>query len=605
MVKAANQPSDRSRWEKPAGMLLTLVVFLLPLKLASMVGIPEVTAMFSADPFILSIITWPPLLFPLFAGVTLLVALPLVRRETFAGRGAVYAALWTLLLLAAMLGAIKASTVDFVLIELVHLTGLTALAAAVWLLLSCNPSWRYLLLGAITFGTIITAVLGVQQYFSGFQETLEYMKGMNLYENGVMEAMIGSRRIFSTFALPNSLGGYLVLTAPPALFWLWKIGGRIEPPLTTRLLLGGLTALLLGLVLLGTASRSAIMTAAATVLLLAILLPIPRRFRYLAALLVVTGLVMGFIYIRTSSRGMHSLDARIDYNVVAGKLLLREPLVGTGWGDFFHDYMALKSLPHKEAPHTPHSFVMAFASQTGIIGLLAALAVLLYPLYRGVQQFRPDFKLERNWEKLALLAGLCGWTLHSLTDVNLQVPASAGTAIVLAAILLADDRRESAPFSGNRLSLERYGVLLAGVFLAVTAILGSYRMVRGEYVFSQLVEACEPTIIPGEKPRLTSPEEVKMKLRECTAMMPWSPFPWATAGRYMQRIGDLPAAEQFIREALQRSPERSAFYYRLAVIQLQEGKEAESRINHARARELFPRNPLYQQPLTISGPVRE
>ena len=65
-----------------AGWLLTLTVLILPLKLGGLTGVPETTPIYTADPFILLIITWPPLLFPLFAGILLLIALPLTRSNT-------------------------------------------------------------------------------------------------------------------------------------------------------------------------------------------------------------------------------------------------------------------------------------------------------------------------------------------------------------------------------------------------------------------------------------------------------------------------------------------------------------------------------------------
>lgn len=602
----ATVPAAKPWNEQLAGWLLVLTVLLLPLKLGGLTGVPETSPIYTADAFVLMIITWPPLFFPLFAGILLLGHLPLAGKPDWRSPGLIYVGLWLLLSVISLLGMVHASTWDFVWGMLVNLAGFAALAMTGWLLLAKSPSWRGPLLGAVTVGTILTAALGIQQYFSGFNDTIEYMRhsaAAYSADPGMLFSLIDSRRIFSTFSLPNSLAGYLILTAPIALYYLWVQAGQVEPPAITRALVLTLVGILVLAVLIGTGSRSAILMLAGAVIVLIWLLPFPRPIRWTAAGVVLAGMlaVVAFM-ILWNHRGTSSLEVRLDYYYCAVKMMLLQPFCGTGWGDFFHDYMRMKITFHREAPHTAHNFILDFASQAGVPGMLAAAAVLVYPLVIGLRRVKQAFRQEEGRRQLAILTGLLAWTLHSLTDVNLQVPASTGMAVLLGVMLLIPDQppTETSARTGGRKML-----LAVGAGLGLLTLIGSGIMIRNDSAFARLSTACDPIVENGQPPRLNPPGEINALLRETTEDMPWSPFPWATAGRYMSMIGDLNTAERYTREAIKRSPERAAFYYRLAIILNQEGRRDEALVCQRKAQELYPHFPDYQKPLTTSSQAPE
>ena len=240
---------------------------------------------------------------------------------------------------------------------------------------------------------------------------------------------------------------------------------------------------------------------------------------------------------------------------------------------------------------------------------MTAAAVLFYPLWRGIRQVKIIFHREEYGQPLAILGGLLAWTLHSLTDVNLQVPASTGMAIIMALLLLHDQPQEKEPQKIANPPETRHltAIRLTGLGLAVLTLTGAAVMLHGEYAFANLCTVCEPVVETGKPPRPNPPEEVREVFQQANAAMPWSPFPYATVSRYMTMIGDLPAAEQLIRQAIQRSPERAAFYYRLAVLQHQQGREAEAEQTRQKAQELYPHFPDYRRwpETTISSPERE
>jgi len=593
--------------ENAAGWLLVVTTFLLPLKLGGLTGVPETTPIYTSDAFVLTIITWPPLIMPLLAALLLLAALPLTGRPGLSRPGGIYVGLWLLLTAVTFLGAVNASTRDFILIAIVSSLGFASLAFGVWLLPAQNSYWRNRLLWAITAGTVLTAVMGVQQYFSGFNDTLEYMKNSATFyaaDQGTMLALMDSRRVFSTFSLPNSLAGYLILTGPVIFYFLWKAAGYIDPPKVSRVLILGLTAGLLLAVLIGTGSRSSMLMLGLTIIILTWALPFPRPVRLASAGIIILGIIAAtlFLVIR-SERGTSSMGIRFDYYYCALKMMVLHPFCGTGWGDFFHDYTWMKLTYHRETPHTAHNFILDFASQCGVPGLLASAAVLFYPLWLGIKRVKALFMKEECGLQLALLGGLLAWTGHSLTDVNLQVPASTGTAIILALLLLKDIPAAAE----NNPPVKWHNMVLAvtALVLGVSTLGMSVMMMHQESAYANLVASCEPIVEPGKPPRMLPPNEVYGVYRDTAALMPWSPFPPSITSRYMMSAGNLPEAEHLIRKAIELSPERASFRYRLAVILHMAGREEEALQVRGKAQELYPHFPDYRKWPTTSGPVSE
>jgi hypothetical protein len=576
-------------------LLMLALIFIAPLKLASISGLPEIPPDFPASFIELLILNWPLMFFPLFSGLILLLTLCSAPLELKQRSMILYTGGWMLVPLVAFIGAINASTMDFVYMQIVHLAGLATFVVAVGIQLEARPEMRYSAASALACSTVIVCIQGLQQYFGGLDDTAEFMRLQLLYygdhavgNQSVLNAYLADKRIFGTFPLPNSLAGFLLLTSPVCLYSVWRWCRRVEPVNVSRMIFVSLTGVILFTTFALTRSRAAVLCLMLTLTIFAFIYPFPIKARVVAAVLLLLCVIGGAVYISMSRRGFISASVRIDYYLTSLKIMMNHPFAGSGWGDFFHDYMRLKSVYHQEAPHSPHNFVFSFAAQTGISGLILSLFLLFYPL---VERVRPMLKRSKErkafWSfKTCLLAGLAAWTLHSMLDVNLQIPASAATAGLCALLLLYHKETENpAPVWIKPLWY------IAGTALACLVLAGSIFMLRGDYAFSQLRKLC--TTASGTT--RATPETIKRQLLKTSELMPCSPFPWENAAMYMLGVGDLFSARQFMEEAVKRSPERPGFYFQLYRINKAIGDEADATKNLLKARELFPNNPKYRK----------
>jgi tetratricopeptide (TPR) repeat protein len=298
---------------------------------------------------------------------------------------------------------------------------------------------------------------------------------------------------------------------------------------------------------------------------------------------------------------------RGDYYRVAAKMFMENPLFGIGWGDFFHAYMKWKTFMTTEAPHTPHNFILAFASQTGIAGLLFSCLALGYPVWTALKKVRSDsFDLFPISADAAIFLGLTAWTLHSLSDVNLQISGSVSTAITMAIILGFYDKKDP-----MKLSLKKIYYPLWYLFVIITTLVtlyGGIWLAKGEYEFFKLQILCDPKGMSKEQFNEISVDDVHKQLAKCVKRFPESPFPWGTAADFMLMKNRPFLAEQYFKEANRRTPSRPSFYYRLYWLQTHLNKHKEAEQNVQKAKKLFPNNPRYvrikPQPQRRFGPLR-
>ncbi len=578
--------------------VLTFTV-LLPLKFGSLVGIPEATALFPEDFSSWLIILWPASAFPMFSGIVLALALAAFRpkpEQQF--KAFITAGLWMVLGLAGYLGAINASTRDFVEIQIPHGLGIGAYAASIYLMLSNRPEWRRRLLYVMFVTALLVALLGWEQRLAGFEDTRRFTEQQELETglamHGDLKARIFDDRIYSTFASCNNLGGFFLLMLPLVFYFAWQAGKRIEPQWGGRIVFLTLGGLFMLAPFFMTKSRAAFACLIAICILYVLLSPVKKWVRWGiigAAAVVVTA---GAIYINLAGRGFMSMEVRVDYQWSSLQIFLQNPFLGTGWGDFFHDYMQIKSYQHNEAPHDPHCMIAGYFSQCGILGGLACLAVLLYPLWAGwraLSRSPQTFFADLNtW----ILLGIAGLTMHSQLDTNMQVPALMCYLAGFQIILLTDETPVPRPLKYRH--YVQAGFILAALWMALAGGWLGYRQVTGEKAFSVLSDLATPM---GKKPeeyyRIT-PAQVNMALNKTIELRPYSPFPWQIAADFMFARGQFDVAEQYYLKALALSPLRASFHHRLHRVYRMTGQEAKAAEYLKNARELFPVNEDYKEP---------
>jgi len=599
--------------------LIIIVIALLPLKFGTLAGLPDRYSYYPPDFFSLTITPWPSVSFPMVSGTLLLLALLVFPVRVQGSRIAfTVTALWLLVAFVSIIGAVNASNMDYVIVYVVHIFGFTALGAATWLMLSNLPELKRVVLWSIFIGVVLTAVYGIQQMFSGFEETRKFIENQEQQYgariNGDLKSRLLDTRVFSTFTSCNSLAGYLLLTMPLCFFLCWQFCGRIKHRKIYRAIFMPLLALLLGIIFFSTLSRGAFLSLVIACAIFIMIFPVRKTIRIAVFILVPIVIIAGAFYIAYAGRGFSSMLVRFDYVYASFLMFLNHPWLGTGWGDFFYDYMLLKLTLSKEAPHAAHNILMDFLSQTGIAGFAACLAAIVYPIVKIAEKI---YNTARNSLFASLdsyvIFGLIAYFIHSLMDMNLQIPASMATALILMVTMTMPDEKLKAPAKKAKVPNDRkkssppqaVNLSVAAVMLitGLVAACGGYHLLKADYAFSRLSNLCSPQGKSRKRYLSINPEQVKSELENCVAARPYSPFPWAVAGGFMMRRGYLDVAEDFYNKARERSPQHSLIYYRLYTLQKAQGREAEAQKNLDIARKLFPHKADYYQDEQVNKPA--
>ena len=581
-----------------AGYLIGLT-FLLPLKFGSLAVLPEATSFYPGDLFSWLIINWPAHSFGIFSGVALFAALVVFApgMRPLRTSGGATALLWSFgLVLVSLIGWINAATIDYAVGETIHLAGIGAYVLAVRLWLRNRPEERRWFCAALAAGACWLIYSGLSQYFVGFAETREFVEKQiaeGIPISHVMVAKINDDRVFATFVSCNVLAGYLLLLLPVTLYAVWRFAGHFEPVRLSRILLCGLVFSGLAAVLLLTRSRAAFLAALLTAGAFAMTLPKRRIYRCIPVVVLALAIVGGAIYIHRAGRGFGSMAERVDYLRSSVKMIAEKPLAGHGWGGFFYRHMELKTTGTDESAHDPHNLVMAFASQTGVIGGAVALAAVLLPLFwLGRRIFRRggEETPEEGADGFAraVFWGECAFLLHAHMDVDLQIPASMAAA---GAMLVAALPEASAQMAAR--GRRRWLLVAAGMLLAAVAAMGNILWLRAEMAYDRLITLARPQSAQDRLRPVLDAEVVKA-LREAVALRPGSPFPWEIAGDYFWSRRDGAMAEKCYREAARCTPDRASLYRRFFDLEMARGNRAAAAKHLRRMLELFPSNPKYQ-----------
>ncbi len=572
-----------------------LLTFLLPLKFGIFAVMPEATAFFPGDLFSYFIINWPSTAFGLLTAPALLLCLAAFP----AGCGRykklswAFALLWSAgLLLGALPGLCKISTWDFAILQLNHFGAIGSYALAVYLLAAGSAARRRHLTAALGAGFLLTVWFGIEQYFWGFarsREFLEQQAASGVVVGEVLQARTDDNRVFATFTSCNSLAGYLLLLTPLITVLAWKLGQKVEPAKVSRVLFtavaggGGFAVFLL------TKSRAGFLALALTAVLVLLAIPLKRWKKAVLIGGIVCFALAGTWYIHAHGRGFLSMTARADYLRSSALLLASSPVTGCGWGEFFFEHVRIKKVQDKEAAHDPHN-LLATQAQAGLGAVLIALAGMVLPFAvwycrrkRGVL----------TAEDRAVMIGMTAFLLHSMMDIDMQIPGLMASYFAVAILFLCRETTEEEPELPRRKPVTAI-VLCAGILLAGWTWYSSSRELRGEIALDGLQSITRLRELTSEERMRSTPERVNRALLNAVAARPYSSQPWSSAGDYYFSIGDVDQADALYQEALKRSPKRAALYAWRARIALLRGDRAGAEELLKKAARLFPNHPGYR-----------
>jgi O-antigen ligase len=628
-------PALRYRLAGILCVISAILIFLLPLKFGGIAGIPEIP-FFPDSAITWLVFTWPPILFPLFSSLLLALVMAVSGKTVLSFRF-ILSLIWTALAFVSIIGYLNASTKDFAIQYISHFFGLAAFCISIYYLVEIRPDMRRLLINAVVVAAVISVFMGLQQLLWGFKETVNFVYQQEL-KSGVqvssqLQGRILQTRVFSPFTLCNSLAAHLILVIPICLVLIWKNRETLKAVIVIAATIGyffffeycnpiafigisviysftvaitlfkfpekfrnqiSLAAVLLYSALMLTilyfsGSRAAVLALGMGIAASMAIFPFPKKVRISSVILVLLLTAAGLYFIN-AGRHLGSMTVRLDYSSVAARIFSDNILCGTGWGDFFHQYTVLKTFEGTEAPHSAHNFILDFASQTGILGLLVSMLALSFPVYIVLKKLRGTGHCHDQAENFAIILGWLAWGFHSIADINIQIPGTVATALVMITMLKLPEE-PSVHTVGKKWDVAWH---LLVCFIIVFTFWISYNRMNGEYIFSQEVKLCEPNYSASEKRMPTTRDQVELAVKNTADALPYSPFPWATAGTYFQATQNWAAAEGCFRKASELSPERSSFYHRLFISQMMLGKKQEALESIGKAKALFPNSEEYR-----------
>ena len=588
-----------------AELLACLLTVLLPVKFSSIVSVPEVGALYWSDPFSLLIISWPLPVFMIASSILLALTVPaaLSRTDmTLCPPLLKYGGLWFVLGCVSFPGLADASCMGYPRQMIAHTLSLASYAISLSILLSGRREFARMLTGALALGGVLSILSGLYQYYYGFEALREHVQAQTAAGRGIdrnMDIRIREARLQADFSSCNVYGAYLAGLLPFLTALFWRFGNeRVTPPKLSRRLFGGGALAVMLFLLVKTDSRGAFFSLLAAGAVVFFFSGLPRKWKLAGAGLLLLG-AAGLAAMIAFGRGALSMYVRLDYVQSAGRMMLKHPLTGTGWGDFYHDYPILRLWHDKETPHSPHNMVMLFGSQCGIAGFAAALAVLAYPVFAVCRQawwtvWRSPadyFALVPGISCLILSAGI-------LLDVGFETAAYSGVLIVFSLLVLMHD----APAVDYPRTPSHCAAILLLMVPAALSCWHSKQVFLEERAFSALLHELNPQYSfehqddPGYKP---TPDRVEALLKEAVKAAPRSPFPWNAASDYMFMTGRPETALEYLNRSIELDPLQSANYVKRArMLFAFAGMNVtdEVRRDLETARRLAPKNPELNRP---------
>ncbi len=346
-----------------------------------------------------------------------------------------------------------------------------------------QPFWLGLL-----GGFLLVLVAGFEQHFGGLEESRRYFylyvyPHMKEIPPGYLKKM-ASGRIFATLFYPNALAGVLLLLLPAMLVMAWRICADWLTPgaksfLVSVVGLAGLACLYWS----GSKGGWLLMLLLGVVVVLRLRLPKPFKLALITGVLL-AGLI-GFFWRHAVffQKGATSVSARFDYWRAALQTAADRPFFGTGPGTFAIPYEKIKK-PESEMSRMVHNDYLEQASDSGVVGFLSYAFLIVGGLAwslrtpprlpprsgdAGSSSSRPPprprlrprtqsygdedddtnkgnrdnqtgwhrfFSTGEDWLRFSVWLGLLGWSLQSLLEFSLYIPALAWLAFTLLGWLL-------------------------------------------------------------------------------------------------------------------------------------------------------------------------
>lgn len=572
-------PRAAARGVMPLRLYLCAVAVLAPLKCGGPIGPGEI-ALWPASLLEWVVGSWPPFVLGALSGVGLLWAVLVCRNSLRGCWGCQALYVWLGLLASCGPGLVPTTEWDYALTFVLYLAGVCSFLAAALLAAGADPGLRRWLAGAIAAGTLLCALSGWHQRLWGFAEMRRFMEEEARRTGRVwvpaVQGKLLQTRVHEPFFHPNSYAAHLILTGPLTLLVLWRAGRRVHPERVSRWLFVGLGGVLVAGALVLSQSRGAQLALGGGIGLALLGFRPLGRWRWVLTAVALLGGAAAMVAV-SAGRDLLSAGARVDYYRAALHMARERPVTGVGLGEFLSAYLEIKPFGAEET-RAAHNLILEMLAQTGAAGGVAGACCILLPVWLSLRRREPGDETLHA----AAVAGLGAWSLHALLDFDLQIPPT----VTLAAAMPLFCRPGG---GGARPQGRPAGVLERGLLagLAVLSVAALWR-VPGEDAFRRLSD------LLGD----AGDEVIEAAAGRASCLLPLSPEPPAMWGREQIARGRPVRAADAFRQALARTPRRSALHAWLAHALLVAGDFAGA---ETAAREAWGRYPGSPRAMLLHG----
>jgi putative inorganic carbon (HCO3(-)) transporter len=440
--------------------------------------------------------------------------------------------------------------------------------------------------GGLALATLLVCIIAFQQYFGGLEDTRQFAA---LYPDraSLPEAYLArmtSNRVFGSFFYPNTLAGYIVVAFAPVIAWIWARARSWNALVKWLTLLIAAGLMVFCLVLTGSRGGfvAFVVSVAAGLWCLA-----RGRSRHMMTVVAVGLALLAVVFVAAQRGGLigvgtRSLEARTDYWRGALAIARDYPWWGTGPGTFGSIYPKYKTAKTEEAQLVHNNFLEMWCD-SGVFAFVAFAALWLIAL-------RDAFRLARQRQgdaaAVAICAGLTGWVIHSLVDLDLYVPGAVLPAfLLLGALQGLKELREISPVAprGRR-------KWLIGAVCAV--LIGAVLWTEGREVAAGFAHARAHEIGPRNAASALA------EARRAAALAPYDGFYEMAAGDLAISLRKFDEAIRHFQRAIDNDPFRAAYHARLARAEMAAYGVSKEVLKQFRlAASLNPTNARYQQDL--------
>ncbi len=304
-----------------------------------------------------------------------------------------------------------------------------------------------ILIGSFIVGSAVVGIIGLYQYFFGFKAMIGQVYRTIPEELwGDYIARIERGRVFSTFAYPNALAGFIITALPISLAvfllkrdWLrrdsrWKAGAYSLLVLVPVVLSFVLTGSKGGFLSLG-------LVAVVGMFIAARLFGISKKI----IVVVIAGiLVVGTVVVITPQgrelvrKGAYTFSERVNYWRAGVKMVHLRPVLGSGLFSFSTMYNKYRG-PDARDVRTAHNNYLQILVETGVVGLLCFLGFWLTICCLGAGAVSALLRGEKAFGSIigaASLLGIIAFLLHNIVDFDLYVPGITMSALFLAGLVV-------------------------------------------------------------------------------------------------------------------------------------------------------------------------